>query len=39
MTWFRKEPDINWVDVTGIMDADKILAKALKEVEIIKKLI
>ena len=39
MTWFRKEPDINWVDVTGIMDADRILAKVLNEVEIIKKLI
>lgn len=39
MTWFRKEPDINWVDVTGIMDAAKILAKVLSEVEIIKQLI
>jgi len=39
MTWFRKEPYINWVDVTGVMDAAKILAKVLNEVEIIKKLI
>ena len=39
MTWFRKEPDIKWIDVTGIMDADGILAKVLNEVEIIKKLI
>ncbi|MBI5675314.1 MAG: tRNA (adenosine(37)-N6)-dimethylallyltransferase MiaA [Nitrospirae bacterium] len=39
MTWFRKEPDINWVDVSGITDADGILAKVLNEVEIIKKLI
>jgi len=39
MTWFRKEPDITWVDVTGVMDADGILAKVLNEVEIIKKLI
>lgn len=39
MTWFRKEPDLNWIDVTGIIDAAKILAKVLNEVEIIKKLI
>jgi tRNA dimethylallyltransferase len=39
MTWFRREPDVNWVDVTGIMDAGKILAKISDEVEIIKKLI
>lgn len=39
MTWFRKEPDINWVDVTGIVDAGKIFEKVLNEVEIIKKLI
>ncbi|MEW6713535.1 MAG: tRNA (adenosine(37)-N6)-dimethylallyltransferase MiaA [Nitrospirota bacterium] len=39
MTWFRKEPDINWVEVTGIMDEEKILAKVLNEVEIIKELI
>ncbi len=39
MTWFRKEPDINWIDVTGIADADAIFAKILNEVEIIKKLI
>lgn len=27
ITWFKKEPDINWVDITGIMDADRILEK------------
>jgi len=39
MTWFRKEPDVHWVDVSSIMDADGILSKVLNEVEIIKKLI
>ena len=39
MTWFRKEPDINWVDVTGIMEAAKILEKMLNEVDPVRKLI
>jgi tRNA dimethylallyltransferase len=39
MTWFRKEPDIIWIDVTGIAEAEKVFAKILNEVEIIKKLI
>jgi len=38
-TWFKKEPDINWVDVTGIMDADEIFAKVLKHIEILKELL
>jgi tRNA dimethylallyltransferase len=38
-TWFKKEPDITWVDLTGIMDADKIFTKIINGVEIIKKLI
>jgi len=38
-TWFKKEPDVQWVDITGIMDPRKILAKVLNEVEILKKII
>jgi len=38
-TWFRKEPEINWVDITGIMDAEGIYSKVLNEVEILKKII
>lgn len=39
MTWFRKEPGINWVDITGIMNADEIYRKVLNEVEIIREII
>jgi tRNA dimethylallyltransferase len=38
-TWFRKEPDIEWVDITGIMDDHKIFATVINNVEILKKLI
>ncbi len=36
-TWFRKEPDIHWVDITGIMEADEIFAKVLNDVKILGK--
>ena len=26
-TWFRKEEEINWIDVTGIFDPDEIFRK------------
>lgn len=39
LTWFRKEPGINWVDITGIMNADKIYEKVLNEVEIMRGII
>ncbi len=35
-TWFRKEPGINWVDITGIQEADKIFAKVLNDVKILR---
>lgn len=35
-TWFRKEPDIQWIDVTGLFDADKIFQKVLQDVEILR---
>lgn len=39
MTWFRKEPDINWVDLTGIYDPIAMFKKISKEIEAIKKII
>jgi tRNA dimethylallyltransferase len=39
MTWFRKEQGINWVEITGIMSADKIYEKVLNEVEILRRII
>jgi tRNA dimethylallyltransferase len=38
-TWFKKEPDIRWVDITGIVDRDKTFTKVINEVEILKELI
>lgn len=38
-TWFKQEPDINWVDITGIIGADKIFAKVVEDVEPVKKLL
>ncbi|MCK5503537.1 MAG: tRNA (adenosine(37)-N6)-dimethylallyltransferase MiaA [Thermodesulfovibrionia bacterium] len=38
-TWFRKEPDISWIDITGVMDANKICEMALNEVEFLRQLI
>ncbi|MCX7793516.1 MAG: tRNA (adenosine(37)-N6)-dimethylallyltransferase MiaA [Thermodesulfovibrionales bacterium] len=28
-TWFKKEPDITWIDVTGIREPEEILARIL----------
>ena len=39
LTWFRKEPDLNWVDVTGIMDTERVYEKFVNSIEIIKKII
>jgi tRNA dimethylallyltransferase len=38
-TWFRKEPGIQWVDITGIMNTDKIFSTVVNNVEILKKLL
>ena len=38
-TWFNKEPDIHWVDITGIMDAEGIYERMINDVEILKELI
>jgi tRNA dimethylallyltransferase len=39
ITWFKKEPDIHWIDVTGITDSDKIFTRMINNVEILKELI
>jgi tRNA dimethylallyltransferase len=39
LTWFNKEPGINWVDITGTMDADGIYKKMINGVEILKEII
>ncbi|MBI4653410.1 MAG: tRNA (adenosine(37)-N6)-dimethylallyltransferase MiaA [Nitrospirae bacterium] len=38
-TWFKKELDINWVDITGIMDAGGIFAKLVDNVKILRELL
>ncbi|RJQ50186.1 MAG: tRNA (adenosine(37)-N6)-dimethylallyltransferase MiaA [Nitrospiraceae bacterium] len=38
-TWFKKEPDVQWVDITGVMDPRKIFEKVLNDVAILGKLI
>ncbi len=38
-TWFRKEPDIQWVDITGIMDSDGIYTRVINSVDILKKIL
>ena len=39
LTWFRKEPDLNWVDVTGIMDTERVFEKIVNSIEIIREII
>jgi len=36
-TWFKKEPGINWVDVTGLYNPEDILLKVTEEVTILRK--
>lgn len=38
-TWFRKEPDISWIDITGVRDTNKICEMALNKVEFLRQLI
>ncbi len=38
-TWFRREPDATWVDITGLEGAKDILERIKKYVEISKKLV
>lgn len=39
MTWFRKEPDINWVDLTGVYDSNAMFEKILSDIAAIKKIV
>jgi tRNA dimethylallyltransferase len=39
LTWFRKEPGVLWVDISGIMEPENIFKKALQEVEILREII
>jgi tRNA dimethylallyltransferase len=34
-TWFRKEPYINWVDISGVIEAEKIFAKIRNDVKML----
>jgi tRNA dimethylallyltransferase len=38
-TWFRREPDSVWVDVSGLMEAGEIIARIKKNVEISNKVV
>ncbi len=38
-TWFKKEPDILWVDISGIFDKEQIYSTVLNDVEFLKKLL
>ena len=37
-TWFNREPDINWVDISGINKAEEVYEKVINYVAILKKL-
>jgi len=39
LTWFRKEPDLHWVDVTGILDSERVFKKIINSIDIIKEII
>jgi tRNA dimethylallyltransferase len=38
-TWFRREPESVWVDVTGLMQAGEILERIKKSIEISNKVV
>lgn len=38
-TWFRREPDAQWVDITGLDQAGEIVARIKKNIEISNKLV
>lgn len=38
-TWFRREPDALWVDITGLDQAGEIVARIKKNIEISNKLV
>lgn len=36
ITWFKREPDMIWVNVTGLITPDEILEKMVSDVEVLK---
>ena len=32
-TWFRQEPDITWIDITGLFDPEAVFRKVLATVQ------
>jgi len=38
-TWFRREPDARWVDITGLDQTGEIVARIKKNIEISNKLV
>jgi tRNA dimethylallyltransferase len=38
-TWFRREPDAQWVDITGLDQTGEIVARIKKNIEISNKLV
>jgi tRNA dimethylallyltransferase len=38
-TWFRREPEAVWVDVTGLIEAHEILERIKKNIEISNKVV
>ncbi|MEE8328982.1 MAG: tRNA (adenosine(37)-N6)-dimethylallyltransferase MiaA [Thermodesulfovibrionia bacterium] len=38
-TWFRKEPEVRWLDITGITDSEEIFAKAVNDIDPVRKLL
>jgi len=37
-TWFKKEPDILWVDITGLTEPEEILSKVINNIAILKEI-
>lgn len=38
-TWFKKEPGIAWVDISGVMNSNEVFTKVINNVDILKKII
>jgi tRNA dimethylallyltransferase len=38
ITWFKKEPGVQWVDISGVQDADEIYLKVLDNIEMLSEL-
>ena len=38
-TWFRREPEAQWMDISGLVNADEIVARIKKNIEISNKVV